>query len=148
MLLHVLSFTKRDSEAFRTKAAQVCADLYLEAFGPALPVTPQLIFQARIQHLIWIEDDERQPVAATMVAMRSKQDYRIMGVAVASKRMGHGTALMRKIEEILPQGARLELGVDTGKDSTEWLQRWYERLGYETERDAGYEIVMVKRNKK
>ena len=71
-----------------------------------------------------------------------------MGVAVASKRMGHGTALMRKIEEILPQGARLELGVDTGKDSTEWLQRWYERLGYETERDAGYEIVMVKRNKK
>ena len=34
------------------------------------------------------------------------------------------------------------------RDSTEWLQRWYERLGYEIERDAGYEIVMEKRNKK
>jgi ribosomal protein S18 acetylase RimI-like enzyme len=99
-----------------------------------------------IRHVLWVEADDSTPIAATMIMLNYDENYRICGLAVESsyQKQGHAKALMAKIDEVLPEQSEVELGVDKGKDSTEWLTSWYERLGFRQIDETPHEIVLSK----
>lgn len=141
-MLRVLTKGCCDDEEFYRETSRVAADLYRKEFGPGMPVTPQLVRDFDIRHVLWIEDEG--VAAATMVCLLKGGKFRVMGIAVRDKRKGYGTSLMQEIDRILSPGSTLLLGVDNGKESTQWLLDWYERLGFEIE-DYGYdETILVK----
>ena len=135
---------------FDTRAAYAAYALYNTCFPEVPPVTVRAIRANRSTRAAWIEDG----VAATLLAERfDKKDrgaiyYRVMGLAVAPahRRRGHAAALMRRLETLVPAGAVIELGVDKGRPSTDWLLAWYTaRLGYAPHSEDATEAVLRKR---
>jgi hypothetical protein len=132
---------------FDRQAAQRTKTLYASQFGNQLPVTKRIVRELNIKHVMWIEDQDKTPIAACMLTEINPVFFRISGLAVDSvhHRKGLGTALVCEIEKVLPNHTTVELGVDTGKENTEWLREWYGRMGYK-ECDFTYdEITMRKR---
>jgi GNAT superfamily N-acetyltransferase len=125
---------RKGSKRFVQSAARITRDLYAPAFN--IPtVTKREIFWSNVRHVLWIENKEdRTPIAATMIMYHEMHKYyRIMGLAVHElhRRQGYGAQLMRAALAMLPTGAELHVGVDTGKDSTDWLVEWYSRMGFQ-----------------
>lgn len=141
--IHILSKKGRHSKWFDSKATQLTRALYASQLGGAL-VTKKLIRMMNIQHVLWIESADGTPVAATMIQKQRGVYYRVGGLAVddAHKRKGYGSTLMAEIKKIVPNGARLILGVDTGKDATEWLTKWYTQLGFSFIQETHDEILL------
>jgi GNAT superfamily N-acetyltransferase len=110
-------------------------------------MTERVIRTNHITRAAWIDDG----VAATLLAERRLGKtvyYRVMGLAVAPahRRRGHAAALMRRIETLVPTGAEIEVGVDLGRPSTDWLMAWYTtRLGYALRSESDEEAVLRKR---
>lgn len=135
---------------FDTRAAYAAYGLYHTCFPGLPPVTERVIRANRITRAAWIGDG----VAATLLAERLEPNrgrakyYRVMGLAVAPahRRRGHAAALMRHLETLVPAGAVIELGVDKGRPSTDWLLDWYTtRLGYAPHSEDATEAVLRKR---
>ena len=128
--IHVLS-KRGNSKRFDSGATNITRDLYATQLGGEL-VTKELIRTNNIRHVAWIESDDGKPVAAAMLIQLRSEYYRVGGLAVdnAHKRKGYGTAIMARIQELVPSGSRLILGVDKDKETTEWLVEWYKRLGF------------------
>jgi predicted GNAT family acetyltransferase len=143
-IIHILS-KKGHSKKFDSRATQLTRALYSTQLGGAL-ITKELIRAMNIRHVLWIESADGTPVAATMVFQQREVYFRVGGLAVddAHKRKGYGSALLGRIDELLPTGSRLLLGVDTGKDATEWLTEWYKRLGFLPIEETHDEIVLGK----
>jgi GNAT superfamily N-acetyltransferase len=137
--IKVLSKKGPHSKRFDSMAAQITQALYALYFGPPM-VTKKVIRSLNIRHVLWIEGEEGTPIAAMMVMFNSMMGYyRVSGlvVDVRYQRQGFGAALMEKVmTEVLPDGAELQLGVDTEKETTEWLRQWYARLGFKEKRAA------------
>lgn len=132
---------------FDRQAVMRTKSLYESQFGKELPVTRRVVRNMNIKHVMWIENDDQVPIAACMLTEIYPSFYRISGLAVdfAHQRKGYGTALICEIEAVLPDRSIIELGVDTDTEKTEWLRRWYARMGYEECGHNGYEITMHKR---
>ena len=136
-----------DAKAFDTRAAYVAYALYNTCFPEIPPMTERVIRTNHITRAAWIDDG----VAATLLAERRLGKtvyYRVMGLAVAPahRRRGHAAALMRRIETLVPTGAEIEVGVDLGRPSTDWLMAWYTtRLGYALRSESDEEAVLRKR---
>jgi predicted N-acetyltransferase YhbS len=103
-------------------------------------VTKAAIRALNSQHVLWIEDAEGTPIAATMLMRHPHLKYYcVSGLAVDA---GHqqqrlGRALMHRLMTdaslIKESAAELRVGLDTDKLSTEWLRQWYARLGFTEE---------------
>ena len=119
--------------------------LYESQFGKELPVTKRLIRDLNIKYLLYIEQNTTT-VAASMVTQSMPSLYLVKGIAVDPlfQRRGYATALIHKIEATLPNHSTLQLGVDKGKENTEWLVEWYSKLGYEYWDSTEYEIYLEK----
>ena len=124
----VKTYSRHNTADFCSTASALVHDLYLAAFGPEHPVTPEFIEQQRITKVYCIEQDGTV-VAATMLK-RFGCGFYVQGIAVQSKRKGYGTKLMEALIDSVPEAGGIQLGVDTGKQSTDWLTEWYMRLGF------------------
>jgi ribosomal protein S18 acetylase RimI-like enzyme len=62
----------------------------------------------------------------------------------ANQRQGYGTALLKKICEILPERALLLLGVDKDTPATEQLCAWYIRQGFARFLEQPDEIILAR----
>lgn len=132
----VLNLVKRGhyNKWFDRQAARRTNMLYRENFG--LGVTRGCVRKRNITHVIWVETEAKDSLAAMMLSKEAVGDqeiYRVQGLAVSAdqQRQGYGTALMQSLDRMLLKGAIVWLCVDVGKDSTEWLVQWYRRLGFE-----------------
>jgi GNAT superfamily N-acetyltransferase len=103
-------------------------------------VTKAVIRALNVRHVLWVEDAEGTPIAATMLMRHPHlKYYRVSGLAVDARhqQQGLGRALMHRLMTdpslIKESAAELRVGVDTGKPSTEWLRQWYGRLGFAEE---------------
>lgn len=143
-MIFTLSHTDPD---FVAVCMQHASGLYNNVFE--YKVTEESIVQNRIQHLVWMQEGDTT-IGACMVGME-QDEYRIMGIVVdkAHQRNGHGQRLLDKAEEFVPLGSWVKLGVDLGKDSTDWLVEWYERRGYEEDsyHTSWDEIILYKMKK-
>ena len=142
--IHILS-KNGHSKGFDSRATQLTRELYATQLGGDL-VTKALVRTNKIKYVVWIQADDGTPIAASMVLQLRGMYYRVGGLAVhdAHKRKGYGSALLAKIHELLPSGSRLLLGVDTGKEATEWLTKWYKRLGFMHVNETHDEILLGK----
>ena len=134
--IQVLSKKGEHSKRFDSRAAQLTQELYAVHFGPPM-VTKAVIRALNVRHVLWVEDAEGTPIAATMLMRHPHlKYYRVSGLAVDArhKQQGLGRALMHRLMTdpslIKESAAELRVGVDTGKPSTEWLRQWYGRLGF------------------
>ena len=145
-----LTKTKANDKDFDTRAASLTYALYGVCFPNVPPITIRSIKHNRITRVAWLAEAETV-FGATMLAERLDPRrvvyYRIMGLSVAPThaRRGHGLALMRCLETLVPPGAEIELGVDLNRPSTDWLFAWYTRLGYTFLYERDDEAVMRKR---
>ena len=147
--MEIQTLVRADAKDFDTRAAYAAYALYTTCFPDIPPVTVRAIRANHITRAAWIEDG----VAATLLAERFEQKkggryYRVMGLAVAPehRRRGHAAALMRRLETLVPAGVVIELGVDKGRPSTDWLLEWYTtRLGYAPHSEDATEAVLRKR---
>ena len=146
--IQTLARTAMDAKTFDARAAYAAYALYTMCFPDIPPVTVRAIRANHITRAAWIEDG----VAATLLAERFEKKggryYRVMGLAVAPehRRRGHAAALMRRLETLVPAGVVIELGVDKGRPSTDWLLEWYTtRLGYAPHSKDATEAVLRKR---
>ena len=121
-------YSKLHTKEFSTNAAKLTSSLYLSEME--VTITPHVIKRCKIVHVFHITG-ESGTVGATMLCEYGYGQYRVMGLAVADKRKGYGTALMKSLIEFVPKGTKLVIGVDTGKESTEWLLKWYTSMGFE-----------------
>ena len=126
--VHTLSNTD-----FHALCVEKTSLVYGDHFGA--PVTLELVRADNIVYLLWIEDENGVSVGAMMVKNYPDyhKKYRICGLAVAEehRKRGLGTQLMLKLKLVLPNDAELLLGIDNDTDSTNWLQGWYKKLGFE-----------------
>jgi GNAT superfamily N-acetyltransferase len=146
--VHHLEKKGPHSKFFDSEAAKHTRDIYAEQFGPSSEkVTKRCVREMDVKYLIRISDEHGHTIAATMLRESGYMHYRICGLAVAAghQRKGLGSMLLRRIEAVLPNHSTVELGVDVGKTTTEWLQAWYARFGYEQVGANAIEVVMVKR---
>jgi len=141
--IHLLTKNGNHSKGFDSRATQLTRDLYAKQLGGEL-VTKKVVRTNNIRHVLWIESDDGKPVAATMVIQLQGVYHRVGGLAVDDehKRKGYGSALLRRIHELLPSGSRLILGVDKGKDATDWLIKWYTRMGFVRVSESRDEVVL------
>jgi GNAT superfamily N-acetyltransferase len=137
--IQVLSKNGEHSKPFDSRAAQLTQKLYELHFGPPR-VTKAVIRALNIRHVLLVEDAEGTPIAATMLMRHPHlKYYRVSGLAVDARhqQQGLGRALMHRLMTdpslIKESAAELRVGVDTGKQSTEWLRQWYARLGFTEE---------------
>jgi ribosomal protein S18 acetylase RimI-like enzyme len=145
-VIDVLSKNGPHNKKFDGLASQLTRSLYASQLG-GLPVTKEVVRTMNIQHVLSIKEPQTgEPIAASMVMRYPNGQYRVCGVAVdsAHKRKGYGTAIMRRIEALLPSESRLCLGVDKDKEETQWLVDWYTTLGYERCSETHDEIIMAK----
>jgi predicted GNAT family acetyltransferase len=142
--IHVLR-KRGHSKGFDSRATHITRDLYATQLGGDL-VTKELIRANNIRSVAWIESDDGKPVAAAMLIQMRSVYYRVGGLAVDDehKRKGYGTALMARLQELIPSGSRLILGVDTDREATEWLVEWYTRLGFMHITETHDEILLGK----
>jgi len=142
--IHVLS-KKGNSKGFDSRATQITRGLYATQLGGEL-VTKELVRTSNIRNVAWIESADGTPVAAAMLIQMRSVYFRVGGLAVddAHKHQGYGTALMARLHELMPSGSRLILGVDKGREATEWLVEWYKRLGFMHITETHDEILLGK----
>ena len=140
-MIQVLSKKGEHSKRFDSRAAQLTQELYAVHFGPPM-VTKAVIRALNVRHVLWVEDAEGTPIAATMLMRHPHlKYYRVSGLAVDARhqQQGLGRALMHRLMTdpslIKESAAELRVGVDTGKPSTEWLRQWYGRLGFAEEEE-------------
>ena len=146
--IQTLTRTDDAKVAFDTRAAAVTYALYNECFPGIPPMTVRAIRTNCITRAAWIGDGVAATLLAERVEKRRERYYRVMGLAVAPahRRRGHGAALMRCLETLVPPGAVIEVGVDLGRPSTDWLLAWYTtRLGYAPHSSDPTEAVFRKR---
>jgi GNAT superfamily N-acetyltransferase len=139
------------SRYFDSQAVKHARDIYKQQFGPmSETVTKSLVRNMNIIYVFWIEDETRSTIAATMVSEIMDRHFRIGGLAVKTEhqRKGLASALLREMDAVLPKDSTLELGVDVGKDTTEWYTNWYTRMGFEVVEIKSYEFVMSKELKR
>jgi len=142
---------KGHSRFFDSEATKRTRMIYAEQFGAGSEmVTKQCVRDMDIKHLLWISDEHGHTIAATMLRESGDKHYRICGLAVdgVHQRKGLGSMLLRGIEDALPNNCKVELGVDVGKSTTEWLQEWYLRFGFVRVGANAIEVVMVKHIKR
>lgn len=132
----VVNLVKRGhyNKWFDRQAANKTNQLYQQRFGQ--PVTRRDVRALDISHVMWIETDDSEVSGSMMLGGSTKAEpavYRVQGLAVSKpkQRQGYGTALIQSIDRVLPSGTIVWLCVDKGRDSTEWLVRWYLRMGFE-----------------
>ena len=145
MEIQLLSKKGHHSKWFDSRATQLTRELYSTQLGGDL-VTKAIVRTNNIRHVLWIESADGAPIAASMLIHLRDMYYRVGGLAVdnAHKRNGYGSALLRRIHELLPSGSRLLLGVDKGTDATDWLTKWYMRKGFMRINETGDEVLMGK----
>jgi hypothetical protein len=132
--IKVLSKNGPHDHWFDSRAAKLTQALYAVHFGPPM-VTKAAIRALNIQHVLWIEDAEGMPIAATMLMRHPcMKFYRVSGLTVDAghQQQGLGRAPMHRLMTdaslIKESAAELRMGVNTDKPSTEWLRQWYARL--------------------
>ena len=142
--IHVLT-KRRHSKWFDSRASGLVRDVYVHCFPASPIVTKRAVRKCRIVHVLWAEANGA-PFAAAMVARTSQGCYRVCGLGVmpANQRQGYGTALLKKICEILPERALLLLGVDKDTPTTEQLCAWYIRQGFARLSEQPDEIILAK----
>jgi hypothetical protein len=70
----VLSKNGQHNKRFDSRAAWLTQELYAVHFGPPR-VTKAVIRALNIQHMLWVEDAEGTPIAATMLMRHSHLKY-------------------------------------------------------------------------
>ena len=126
-----------DNELFETTAIKFGSKLLECCFGCGIPVG--YLEKANMCHALWISTPEKDNAIVVAFAMISKEDgesqYKLHGVCVDPnfRNQGHGTALVKTGESLLPAGSTLCLCVDNYEDNTVQLCNWYTRLGFERE---------------
>ena len=144
--IQVLNKNGPHNKWFDSRAAELTCAIYASELGGS-PVTKKVVRTMNIQYVLWIKDMETEKtIAAAMVMRFVNGDHRICGIAVdpSHKRKGYGTALMRKIESLMPDESSLCLGVDKDKEATQWLLEWYTSLGFQRIRETSYEFILEK----
>jgi len=136
MTLTVKAIARRvlHSKWFDRQAARRTNELYLMQFG--LGVSKRLVRGISVSHVLWIETDQGQTAGAMMLSRQGVVDqnlYRVQGLAVAPEfqHKGYGSALLSAADTFVGTGAVIWLCVDKYRSSTDWLVKWYCRMGYE-----------------
>jgi len=143
--IHVLSKKGPHSKWFDSRASMLTRDLYASELG-GLPVTKRVVRTMNIRDVLWMEQDGIPIATAMLMHFSDNKSYRVCGIAIDPKhrRKGYGTAMMRKIETLLPHQARLCLGVDKDKEETGWLVDWYMTLGFQGFKETHDEFLLAK----
>jgi GNAT superfamily N-acetyltransferase len=106
--IQVLSKKGEHSKRFDSQAAQLTQELYVVHFGPPM-VTKAVIRALNVRHVLWVEDAEGTPIAATMLMRHPHlKYYRVSGLAVDARhqQQGLGRALMHRLMTDPDQGER------------------------------------------
>ena len=107
-MIQVLSKKGEHSKRFDSRAAQLTQALYAVHFGPPM-VTKAVIRALNVRHVLWVEDAEGTPIAATMLMRHPHlKYYRVSGLAVDARhqQQGLGRALMHRLMTDPDQGER------------------------------------------
>ena len=133
-------YSKKYNKFYSTNAAKLTSALYLSEMG--VKVTPHTIKREMIVFVFSIKGEDGTTIGATMLSKRWHYPYRVMGLAVVDKRKGYGTALMQALCDSVPKSSIIELGVDKHKETTEWLLKWYQKLGFKIVLEKRDEILL------
>ena len=147
-VVNVLAKVGHKDRVFEEQAVQRTRDLFARHFGTEYPVNVSLIRNWKISQMLWIEGEDGETTAATLISNNTRGDFfRVNGLAVDThhQRKGFATAIMDHVDTITPSGAVVEVAVDLDTESTEWLISWYTRRGFKEIGVFGAETRMHKR---
>jgi N-acetylglutamate synthase-like GNAT family acetyltransferase len=122
-----------DDDLFETKAIRIGSGLLEFCFGCGIP--EGYFKQVNMCHALWISEEDCTIAFAMISKEGDGSAYKLHGVCVDPnfRNQGHGTALVKTGESLLPAGSTLRLCVDNYEDNTIQLCNWYTRLGFERE---------------
>ena len=130
----VKSLAKRGhfNKWFDRQAAHKTVELYQQQFGVC--VSRRCVRALDVSHVLWVESEAGVTAGAMMLSRTGIEPvYRVQGLAVSQdfQPQGYGTTLLASVDGFVGPGATVWLCVDKGRDSTDWLVRWYTRMGFE-----------------
>jgi len=144
----VLTKTGRIDREFEEQAVRRTRVLIAKHFGTELPVSASLLREWKIGMMLWMEGEDGETVATTLVSTNKRGDFlRLNGLAVETEhqRKGYGTAILNHLDTLIPKGTMVEVTVQLDTENTKWLVDWYSRRGFKEAGIVGVEIRMLKR---
>ena len=122
-----------DDKLFETTAIRIGSGLLEFCFGCGIP--EGYLKRANMCHALWISEEDCTIAFAMISKEGDESTYKLHGVCVDPnfRNQGHGTALVKTGESLLPAGSTLRLCVDDDEDDTAKLCKWYTKLGFERE---------------